>query len=98
MYAEDVERVILGEIKEKLSTFKSLSKNQGAITNPKVNDLKIREREIDNEIETLMEKLMDANDVLMTYINKRIVELDSMKKEILSELNTLTTNNIISNY
>lgn len=98
MYAEDVERVILGEIKEKLSTFKSLSKNQGAITNPKVNDLKIREREIDNEIETLMEKLMDANDVLMTYINKRIIELDSMKKEILSELNTLTTNNIISNY
>lgn len=37
-----------------------------------------------------MEKLVDANDTLLKYINKRIVELDNAKKQILSDLNTLT--------
>ena len=50
----------------------------------------IKEEKDDNEIESLMEKLVDANDTLLKYINKRIVELDNAKKQILSDLNTLT--------
>ena len=90
MKTSDMEDAILNEIKEKLSNFKTLSREQSAAINPKINELRIKEKDIDNEIESLMEKLVDANDTLLKYINKRIVELDNAKKQILSDLNTLT--------
>ncbi len=97
-HADDIENIVLQEIKDKLATFTTLSKTQKELTNPKINDLQIKEKQIDNEIETLMEKLMQANDTLMEYINKRIVELDEQKKEIAEEIKSLSPNNKKHNY
>lgn len=94
----DIENVILQEIKDKLGSFSKLTNEQTAITNPKINDLKIKEKQIDNEIEILMGKLINANDILMEYINKRIVELDNMKKTIEEELKSLIPKNKTTNY
>ena len=45
-----------------------------------------------------MGKLINANDILMEYINKRIVELDNMKKTIEEELKSLIPKNKTTNY
>lgn len=93
-----MENIVLQEIKEKLSSFTKLTNEQTNISNPKINDLKIKEKQIDNEIEILMGKLINANDVLMEYINKRIVELDNEKKNIEEELKSLIPKNKTTNY
>lgn len=90
IHADIVENIVLNEIQEKLKEFGTLSSNKSNIVNPKINELKIREKQIDNEIETLMGKLLNANDVLMEYINKRIIELDNDKKTISEELKILS--------
>ena len=58
--------------------------------NPKLSELKVKEKQIDTEIEALMSKLTSANDTLMVYINKRIQELDESKKAVQKEICELT--------
>lgn len=49
---------------------------------------KIELAHIDSQIENLMEKLEQANDVTMRYINERMVKLDSQKSELLKVINS----------
>lgn len=93
-----VEDFVLQAIKNKLNSFAELTSEQVSMPNPKIDDLKIKEMRIDNEIKTLMEKLTAANDVLTSYINKRITELDKEKKSIAEERRILTLNNKTIDY
>ncbi len=42
----------------------------------------MRLNELETEIEKLVDKVSEANNVLLEYINKRISELDNEKREI----------------
>ena len=87
LYLDTVESVVCNEMREKLKEFKQLaSKDNSEIVNPILNELKVKEKQVDREIENLMNKLPDANEVLMQYINKRIEELDKRKREIQQEI------------
>ena len=45
---------------------------------------------IDNEIQKLMEKLADADDILFDYIQKRISTLHGQKSELEKKLQTMS--------
>lgn len=102
--ADEFENMIFEEMKRKLKDFKVLSKKLVNRVNPKIAELNIQLKQVDVEIETLLDKLTSANEVLMTYINSRISELDSKKNLIQKEISALSPINIptdikgISNY
>ena len=48
--------------------------------------------EIDKEIDDLLSKVVGANAVLMEYINKKVEQLDTERKNLQEEILTLTHN------
>ena len=53
----------------------------------KSNALKIQIHKIDEQIETLINNLTSANETLISYANKKIIELDEQKTKLFEELN-----------
>jgi len=87
---EVLEDYISEAIKKKLAEFNQLSGEIPKEINPKLEKNRLKVIEIDNEIEVLLEKVADANKILMDYINKKIEELDKKKQEILQENISIT--------
>jgi len=92
IYADVLEERMLEAIRERLSEFAALSKKKEAHTNPKVNENKIRIAQIDTEIDELLSKVVEANAVLMKYINEKVETLDMDRKRLQEEILTLTSN------
>lgn len=49
---------------------------------------------VDSEIEKLVDSLTDANNVLLSYVNVKIAELDGRKQEFLAKIAELTVESI----
>ena len=49
---------------------------------------------MDNEIEKLVDSLTGANNVLLSYVNVKIAELDSRKQELVKKIAELTMDTI----
>ena len=49
---------------------------------------------VDNEIEKLVDSLTGANNVLLSYVNVKIAELDSRKQELVKKIAELTMDTI----
>lgn len=102
--APALEEFVFDAMKDRLASFDTLSAQTEHKENPKLTELRIQEKQIDAEIDSLMERLLQANDTLMDYINRRINELDSHKKSVqdsireLSVSTTPTDVKAISNY
>lgn len=91
LYTDEIEAVIYGLIREKLSEFKKLSKSSRPRIDPEITQLNVEKIQIENEIKSLLAKVADSEEVLLRYINERIRELDDRKAEIdlrVKELNT----------
>ena len=58
--------------------------------NPKLNELRVQEQQVNAEIDTLMDKVLQADGPLMEYINKRVAELDAKKQELLKSIRELS--------
>jgi len=85
-----LEDYISEAIKKKLTEFNQLSSEVTKEINPKLEKNRLKVIEIDNEIGILLEKVTDANKILMDYINKKIEELDKEKQDILQENISIT--------
>jgi len=85
IYADLLEEYISEAIKNKLAEFDELSDYRKKDTNPKVEKNQLKLVEIDNEIDSLLKKVTNANEILMDYINNKIDELDKEKKTIQQE-------------
>jgi len=85
IYADVLEENIFNQIKEKLSQFQTLSKEQKNTISPKINQNKIFISQIDDEIEGLLSKVSSANEILLKYINDKISELDTKRKTLQEE-------------
>ena len=83
--ADDVEATIFGEMQKKLEEFSTLQEHQEASCNLEVIKLKARIGQIDKDISALLDKIIDANDTVMKYINQRVSELDKEKKALYAE-------------
>ena len=90
--ADAFEACIFEEMVEHVKEFETLTQPQTNHENPKIHEINVKLEQISAEIDKLVSKVSDANDVLMEYINKRIKELDaqaSVYRQQLSELSPL---------
>ena len=90
----EFEQFIYGEMASKLQNFKTLTKRNKAMGNPKVTALKVELAHVEAEIEKLLESLLGANDILISYANDKIAELDSRKQSLAKQLADFTADNI----
>lgn len=75
--ADVFEPFILEQMKDHVKEIESLSSQKRIRENPKIYELNIKIETLSDEISKLLDKVADANDVLMDYINKRVKELDA---------------------
>ncbi len=56
----------------------------------RLNELKIRQAKIDEEINSIVEKFVKANDNMLEYLNGKVNELEKSKSEIVGEILDIT--------
>lgn len=83
---DELEQFMFENIKQRLADFNVLKSNDEDIQNPKINRYKLKISEINKEIDILLKKILNANEVLMEYINERVKELDEKRKQLNKEL------------
>lgn len=91
IYADLLENFMGAAIKKKLSQFIKLTAQADYKPNQKLNEDKMQLSQIDNEIEQLLAKVSNANDVLLRYINEKICKLDSERTRLKEEIIKLTS-------
>ncbi len=96
LHAYEVEKTVLNAIKERLEKFDVLTDStpKTEIDNTKIDELNLKIEKYQTEIEKLMDKLADADDILTDYIRTRVKELDAKKKDCqkqIAELEPLMT-------
>lgn len=84
--SEDIEYIVETKIIDKLTELSEVKINIEKKQDKKINQLKIEISKIDEEINILMSKILEANDTVMKYINNKIEELDEKKKKLYSEV------------
>lgn len=90
--ADAFENLVLSEMVEHLKQFETLSNPQILQENPKIHEINVKIEQITTEIDKLLDKVANADGVLMDYINKRVTELDkqaNVYRQQLSELSPL---------
>ncbi|TDA20833.1 hypothetical protein E1963_14520 [Extibacter muris] len=76
---------------KKLDSYKTLTdRKKAAKANPKIAALQVELADVDREIEKLVDSLTGANNVLLSYVNVKITELDGRKQELLTRIAELT--------
>lgn len=90
IYVEAVEKIVQNEIFEKVKSINATPVEPEQTENAEANRLKIRIFEIDTQIENLINSLAKSSTVLIDYINSKIADIDSEKKELISQLKECT--------
>lgn len=90
IFAREFEALIYREMCEKLKSFEVLNSEQKS-QNSQINNIENELAKVEEEIEKLLEKLANANEVLTSYINKKVLQLDAQKRELLKKLSTQKT-------
>ena len=87
----ELEAVIYQQMVKKLDSYKTLTgRKKAAKANPKITALQVELAHVDGEIEKLLDSLTGANNVLLSYVNVKIAELDGRKQELLARIAELT--------
>lgn len=84
--ADFVEDTVFEEMKKKLAEFQTISKQRQESFDLQTIKLKSQIEKIDQEISGLLDKVAQANDSVMDYINIRVTALDAEKKELYAEI------------
>ena len=61
-------------------------RKKAAKANPKIAALQVELLHVDSEIEKLVDSLTGANNVLLSYVNVKIAELDGRKHELVKQI------------
>ena len=88
--SEDVEKIIVERMAEKLETLTIKSKDDEPYESQgEIRLLEIEIEKINDRINTLIQNLAEANDVVMSYVNENVSNLDARKKELYEEIDKL---------
>lgn len=79
---DGIEKVVKESLFKHIQEYEFVQIEREQNNTEKENQLKIELIKIEEEINSLMDKLSNANETLFQYINNRIVQLDQNKKEI----------------
>lgn len=93
--ADTFEQLILSEMMERLKKFETLSDPHIRREDPQIHEIELKIAGIEAEIEKMLDKVANADGILMDYINKRVGELDAQAnvyRRQLSELSPLENN------
>ena len=88
LYAGEIEQLVFDAMSRKIFEIGIRSGNKPSI-DPKLNELKVRLSAIESEILKLTDKIADANDILIRYINDRIEALDTEKRSLQDTIHEL---------
>ena len=83
------ENLILSEMKKKVEQFDVLNAPPQRQNNPQIVELGTQIEQIETEIEKLLDRVSEADSVLMGYINKKVSELHNQSSELKREMNEL---------
>lgn len=92
----EMELFVYNEMLCKLREFQTLAKHGKTIGNPKVTALKVELAKVEAEIDKILESLLGANEILISYANTKVTELDSRKQSLISRLADLTAAEVSS--
>lgn len=84
---DEIEQLVQEDLIEHIRHFEFSRIEQKQTISRKENELKMRLSSLESEIAALLDKISDANDILMRYINQRVEELDKEKNELTDALN-----------
>lgn len=88
IYADEFEKLIEGKITEKLTNIVIKPKAE-SVSNNEIIKLRADILNIENSIDTLIDKLTEADSTTASYINQKIKKLDSEKTELLQQISRL---------
>ncbi|MDD7280302.1 MAG: recombinase family protein [Oscillospiraceae bacterium] len=88
IYADEFEKLIEGRITDKLTNIVIKPKAEG-VSNNEIIKLRADILNIENSIDTLIDKLTEADSTTASYINQKIKKLDSEKTELLQQISRL---------
>ena len=87
----ELEAVVYQQMVKKLEKHKTLTgRKKAAKANPKIAALQVELLHVDSEIEKLVDSLTGANNVLLSYVNVKIAELNGRKQELVKQIAELT--------
>lgn len=89
LYAEEIENIILGSIKQKIADLGTLSSQTIQYDVPSINELKVRITQLQNDIDAYLSKIANSNSTVISYINAKVADLDEKKQEYVRELDQL---------
>ena len=79
----ELEAVVYQQMVKKLASYKTLTgRKKAAKANQKIAALQVELAHVDSEIEKLVDSLTEANNVLLSYVNVKIEELDELVNQI----------------
>lgn len=82
----EIEALVYAELRKKLACFPLLRPPEQGPADPKRIALKLEQGQIQAEINTLLERLAGADDVMFRYISQRIAQLDSRRQSLQEEI------------
>ena len=88
IYADEFEKLIEGRITDKLTNIVIKPKAEN-VSNNEIVKLRADILNIENSIDTLIDKLTEADSMTASYINQKIKKLDSEKTELLQQISRL---------
>lgn len=95
IYADEFEAIIYQEMVKKLEDFPVLTKGDEPVQeNPKAAELRIELNKGKQEIESLLDKVAQANGPLMAFINRRVDELTAKQESLEQELAGYALNHV----
>lgn len=89
VYAQLLEAYVSQEIQRRLGLFDKLCQREEPQLDRKCNEQRIRLTEIEREIDQLLCKVSGANDILLSYINSRVAQLDEERRQLQTEAERL---------
>jgi hypothetical protein len=90
--ADAVDKLILEEMEKKIAALGPLRMRKDSGYNSQAAGLRMQINKLDQEIESLMDKISSANSTVMEYINKRVIALDDEKNKLYDEIIHLQKN------
>lgn len=86
---EDIEAMVEQHLLEHMRNYTFIQVERQQQNKTEINRLKIRLQEVETAIESIVQKMVLANETMAKYLNQEIEKLDSEKKKLTAELETL---------
>jgi len=85
-----MEIFVYDEMVRKLREFQTLTSGNPKKVNPKLTAFNVELAQVEAEIEKLLNTLTGANTVVMSYVNSKMVELDTKRQSLMKAIADMT--------